>query len=364
MPRAGTWLVIPLLLAALLTPLSIAAQTIRVEAAAQETPTGITVLRGEVVSFDAKGRWCWAAGEQACSDADGFRGRPNADERPVVHDGSWFGTLLARVGDIVIPIGLGGDVSMPSDGEIVFLFNDRTSPFYFQDNHGSLTVTVERRGEGARGFLRYKPHDARYDMTLEMITQDGTTGVMPAGTLAVAAKSDSGDGLLAEFVHDVEGEFTRTTLTAEELESGLMEGYVPEPRRMLFLPLPGEPRAVGLEWHSEINWAFDAARELVGDIPVSETTRYWIETIEGSRITLKFESQGAGKITFRQGTIGGIATVDMRRSGTTVFDAVAGRTISSVTTHSSTSRLNLLSDDGEREEVTLLNQFNLTISPG
>ena len=67
--------------------------------------TGLTVSKGDVITFSASGEWCWG-GTTDCSSPDGTVGRPSAEENSAFYNGYYFGTLLGRVGESPVSVSM------------------------------------------------------------------------------------------------------------------------------------------------------------------------------------------------------------------------------------------------------------------
>jgi hypothetical protein len=124
-------------------------KTIYLDAKSDWLDTGILVREGQEVGFECEGTWAVAPANegQRWPDTGPERHVRHAGER--VHrrgdpkkelPGTPFGTLLARVGKIVFPIGDQKAVFMPSTGRLYLVINDY--PFYRHDNRGGLRITI------------------------------------------------------------------------------------------------------------------------------------------------------------------------------------------------------------------------------
>lgn len=119
-------------------------RTIQVPANRSWTATGITVRKGEVVRFSARGEVRLGG---AADDTSGVNGRQGAYAPRASAPRVFLGGLVGRVGN-GDPFGIGGQesVPMPNDGQLYLGVNDST----FQDNSGEYTVVVTPAG-GASG---------------------------------------------------------------------------------------------------------------------------------------------------------------------------------------------------------------------
>lgn len=102
-------------------------------------PTGIALRRGESLNFQASGTWCMGIGE--CGGPDGIRPAGRGEEDIVVK-GEKIGTLAARIGDSIVPIGSNAAMisEKDKDEEVVLFMNDRLCCYH--DNSGSVTVSI------------------------------------------------------------------------------------------------------------------------------------------------------------------------------------------------------------------------------
>lgn len=117
-------------------------------AAADWTPTGVTVKKGNQVRIAASGTWsCGAGGEMV--DADGY---PNNDvyfkyyvdplQNPRIFQKANYGQLIARVlpnGEIAA-VGRQGAFLAPSDGEVALAINEPANAR--TDNHGKVSARI------------------------------------------------------------------------------------------------------------------------------------------------------------------------------------------------------------------------------
>jgi PA-IL-like protein len=102
------------------------------------TDAGITVKKGDRVSFSTSGQISFAQGQTAGPDGNGSLMRPNYPV-PVMS----VGGLIGRVGTSApFPIGSNSQpIVMPADGRLMLGVNDDE----YGDNSGAFTVTVTKR---------------------------------------------------------------------------------------------------------------------------------------------------------------------------------------------------------------------------
>jgi hypothetical protein len=106
------------------------------------TPTGLTVRRGETLTFNATGEVRLGAGADARATAGGSGERSNENPVPT----ATTGTLIGRVGNgQPFAIGAQGSVPMPAAGQLFLGVNDT----HLDDNDGSFMVRIQR-GAAAR----------------------------------------------------------------------------------------------------------------------------------------------------------------------------------------------------------------------
>jgi hypothetical protein len=119
--------------------------TVTVAGNQEWTPTGITVRRGEVVTFRTTGEVQLSADANDKAQAAGaFSGRKTANA-PVPE--VIAGALIARIGNgRPFPIGDQTEVPMPAGGQLFLGINDDA----VGDNVGQFRVTIERRVDRRR----------------------------------------------------------------------------------------------------------------------------------------------------------------------------------------------------------------------
>ena len=106
------------------------------------TATGLTVRRGETLTFNASGEIRFGAGADARATAGGSGERSNENPVPT----ATTGTLIGRVGNgQPFAIGAQASVPMPAAGQLFLGVNDT----HLDDNDGSFIVRIQR-GAAAR----------------------------------------------------------------------------------------------------------------------------------------------------------------------------------------------------------------------
>jgi hypothetical protein len=109
------------------------------------TSTGITVRRGEIVTFDTTGEIRVGPGGDDVARAAGVLGGRTAAGTPIPQ--SIVGALIGRIGNSA-PFGIGNQTSvpMPASGILYLGVNDNN----FDDNSGEFRVQITRAGRGIR----------------------------------------------------------------------------------------------------------------------------------------------------------------------------------------------------------------------
>ncbi|MGH9310583.1 MAG: hypothetical protein ACRD1U_14495 [Vicinamibacterales bacterium] len=117
-------------------------QGIAVPANQAWTATGITVRRGEVLSFNTTGEARLSNDPADIAGSAGARSQRKAPTSPI--PGAFAGALIARVGSSgeVFPIGDQTTVTMPAAGQLFLGINDD----HVSDNSGGFRVNVQRSG--------------------------------------------------------------------------------------------------------------------------------------------------------------------------------------------------------------------------
>ena len=104
------------------------------------TPTGLTVRRGEVLTFNTTGEVQLSADTNDIAGSAGAKSQRYAANSPLPRN--FAGALIARVGTQVFPIGNQSTVTMPASGQLFLGINDDG----FEDNVGEFRVQVGRSG--------------------------------------------------------------------------------------------------------------------------------------------------------------------------------------------------------------------------
>jgi hypothetical protein len=102
------------------------------------TPTGITVRRGEVLTFNTTGEIQLSADTNDVAGSAGAKSQRYAASSPLPRN--FAGALIARVGNQVFPIGNQTTVTMPATGQLFLGINDDG----FEDNAGEFRVEIGR----------------------------------------------------------------------------------------------------------------------------------------------------------------------------------------------------------------------------
>lgn len=136
-------------------------KTIYLDAKSDWLDTGIWVREGEEVGLKCQGTWAVApaneskrwpdTGPEGHGSHPGEKVHRRGDPKKEL-PGIPFGTLLARVGGIVFPIGNQEWVLMPSNGRLYLVINDY--PFYRHDNRGGLTITILLEAKNRSGAVQ------------------------------------------------------------------------------------------------------------------------------------------------------------------------------------------------------------------
>jgi len=124
---------------------SSAGQGVTVSSQMQWTPTGITVRRGEWVTFNTTGEVKIGAEGNPSANADGLASGARAPDAPVA--AAPAGSLVARIGNgAAFVIGSRNRVQMPAAGQLFLGVNDG----HLQDNEGAFQVQVAPEGGAVR----------------------------------------------------------------------------------------------------------------------------------------------------------------------------------------------------------------------
>ena len=102
------------------------------------TPTGITVRRGENLTFNTTGEIQLSADPNDVAGSAGAKSQRYAPNSPLPRN--FAGALIARVGNTVFPIGNQTRVTMPNNGPLFLGINDDG----FNDNVGEFRVEIGR----------------------------------------------------------------------------------------------------------------------------------------------------------------------------------------------------------------------------
>ena len=116
-------------------------QGIAVPANQQWTATGLTVRRGEVISFQTSGEVQWSPDAADAASAAGARSQKTVAGAPLPQN--FAGALIGRIGNGQ-PFAIGDQttVSMPAAGQLFLGINDDN----VSDNQGGFRVLVQRTG--------------------------------------------------------------------------------------------------------------------------------------------------------------------------------------------------------------------------
>lgn len=118
----------------------------KVEAAnSRGTQIGITVRRGDRLTFRAYGSWCSggikAPGIASCGEPEGIRPAGQGEEYDLVLKDYPVGMLIGRIDNWIFPVGNGTTIIAQADGTLLLLMNDRYN--YYADNSGVIRVEFE-----------------------------------------------------------------------------------------------------------------------------------------------------------------------------------------------------------------------------
>ncbi len=116
------------------SPAGTASATVTVDAKHPWVDSGLTVRKGERLSFQADGTIQWGAKPDQVAGPEGHGAKG---------DKVGAGGLIGRVGFSGKPFAIGrtrASMVMPKDGKLFLGIND----FIFRDNAGSFTVTISR----------------------------------------------------------------------------------------------------------------------------------------------------------------------------------------------------------------------------
>lgn len=106
--------------------------------------TAIQVRRGQTLTIKASGFWCSggikAPGVASCGGPEGIRPAGRGEDDLILNE-EQVGTLIARIGDNVVPIRDNTTITIQSNGNLSLLMNDRHN--YYHDNSGTITVEIE-----------------------------------------------------------------------------------------------------------------------------------------------------------------------------------------------------------------------------
>ena len=112
-----------------------------VSAKAPWTPTGLTVRRGEVITFNTTGEIQLSTAADDVASSAGAKSQRYATNAPLPR--AFAGALIARIGNgAPFPIGNQTSVPMPGSGQLFLGINDDG----FDDNVGEFRVEIGRSG--------------------------------------------------------------------------------------------------------------------------------------------------------------------------------------------------------------------------
>jgi hypothetical protein len=114
------------------TPARTPLATVAVSAALPWVDTGLTVHKGDHLSFEATGTIHWGSDEDQVAGPEGHGAKPGK---------LGAGGLIGRIGTTGKPFAVGnvhGPVTMPQAGRLYLGIND----FIFKDNTGQFTVQI------------------------------------------------------------------------------------------------------------------------------------------------------------------------------------------------------------------------------
>jgi len=114
-----------------------ASQTVRVNSQQRWTDTGITVTRGDVITFNAQGQITMSDNAQDIAGTAGALSHRMAPDAPI--SGVFAGALIGQIGGYS-PFAIGDQrsITAPVSGRLYLGVNDD----YLQDNRGEFTVAV------------------------------------------------------------------------------------------------------------------------------------------------------------------------------------------------------------------------------
>lgn len=105
------------------------------------TPTGLTVRRGEVLTFNTTGEIQLSAAPDDVAGSAGAKSQRYATNAPLPR--SFAGALIGRIGNgAPFPIGNQTSLAMPASGQLFLGINDDG----FEDNAGEFRVEIGRTG--------------------------------------------------------------------------------------------------------------------------------------------------------------------------------------------------------------------------
>lgn len=115
-------------------------QGVAVPGNVQWTPTGLTVRRGEVLTFSTTGEVRLNADGSEIAGSAGSKAQRMAAGAPLPQN--FAGALIARIGNSApFPIGDQTTVTMPANGQLFLGINDD----HVQDNSGGFRVNIQRQ---------------------------------------------------------------------------------------------------------------------------------------------------------------------------------------------------------------------------
>ena len=124
------------------TPAPAAGNGVVVSARQAWTPTGLTVRRGEILTFNATGEIQLSGDVNDVAASTGSKSGRYAPNAPLPR--TLAGALIGRIGTTGTPFGLGNQstITAPASGELFLGINDDS----FEDNTGELRVEIARGG--------------------------------------------------------------------------------------------------------------------------------------------------------------------------------------------------------------------------
>jgi hypothetical protein len=121
------------------TPSAAGGSTITVQANQQWTPTGITVRRGQTLTFNATGQVQLSANADDIATPTGSKSGRLAPRSALPR--TYAGALIGRIGNSTpFPIGDNATFQAPASGQLFLAVNDDS----FGDNQGSYQVTIKQ----------------------------------------------------------------------------------------------------------------------------------------------------------------------------------------------------------------------------